>query len=154
MTSPDPIPDTPTPAKRPCLCRDLGLLLARVPFGLFFLLAGVGKIRGGIGNFVAHASGQVPSWLPANMGHAYLHALPFVEITTGLLAIIGLFTRAIGAIQALMLISFMIAAGIKPPAGPFHFNFVFVGIALMLALVGPGRLSIDALIFKPRRVKQ
>ena len=154
MTSPNPIPDAPAPAGRSCRCREVGLLLVRLPYGLFFLLAGLGKIRGGVGNFVSHASGMTPSWLPVSLGHAYLHALPFVELISGAMIIAGLFTRVIGVVQALMLISFMIAAGIKPPSGPFHYNFVFLGIALMLALVGPGKLSLDALLFKQKRVIQ
>ena len=47
-----------------------------------------------------------------------------------------------------MLTSFIIAAtGWKPLAGvgPFHTNFVFLGLAMCLMLLGPGRLSIDAL---------
>ena len=44
----------------PTISMSLGLLLARVPVGLFFLLAGIGKIRGGVENFVEHAMAR---WL-------------------------------------------------------------------------------------------
>ena len=91
--------------------------------------------------------GKVPSFVPQGFGSFYLHALPFVELLTGLMVIIGLLTRVAGVVQALLLISFMIAMGVKPAAGPFHYNFVFLGIALMLALIGPGGWSADQSLF-------
>jgi uncharacterized membrane protein YphA (DoxX/SURF4 family) len=129
---------------------NLGLLLVRLPFGLFFLLAGVSKIRGGISNFVEHAGKMTPAWLPQLLGSAYLHALPFAEILTGLMVMLGLLTRVAGVLQTLMLISIIIAlGGVKPVpnTGPFHFNAIYLGIALMLALVGPGAWSIDQALF-------
>jgi putative oxidoreductase len=140
---------TTTPARR-VVCStpvNLGLLLVRVPFGLFFLLAGFGKIRGGVGTFASAMIGKVPSFIPPSLGGAYLHALPFVELLTGLAVVVGLLTRVAGVLQALMLISFMMALGVKTNAGPFHYNFVYLGIALMLALVGPGEWSADRALF-------
>ena len=134
---------------------NLGLLLVRIPFGLFFFLAGVGKIRGGISNFASHAMGMVPSWMPPNLGSAYLRALPFAEIITGMMVILGLLTRVVGVVQTLMLTSFIIAlGGVKPVpnTGPFHYNVIYLGIALMLALIGPGAWSVDEALFGRKAV--
>jgi uncharacterized membrane protein YphA (DoxX/SURF4 family) len=121
--------------------------MVRVPFGLFFFLAGYGKIANGVDKFADQMIGHVPSYMPAWFGNAYLHALPFVELLTGAMIVLGAFTRVAAVLQTLLLISFMIAMGIKAPSGPFHYNFIFLGIALMLAFAGPGAWSIDQPLF-------
>lgn len=133
---------------------DLALLFARVPLGAFFLIAGLGKVQGGVGNFVRSASGMVPTYLPTAIGRGYLYAVPWAEIVVGVCLILGLFTRFTGLIVSLMLISFTIAAtGLRAAGGgPFHTNVVFLGIALCIMLLGPGRMSVDA--FMPRRRKK
>src|SRR4051812_37239164 len=88
---------------------DVGVLLARLPLGVLFLVLGYNKLRGGVGNFVSSASGAIPSFMPHALGNGYLYALPFAETIVGVCLILGLFTRAIGAVATLMLISFMIA---------------------------------------------
>ena len=135
------------------LTTSLGLLLARVPVALFFFLAGIHKLHGGLHAFVDGSAGAIPSYLPPAIGRAYLFALPFTEITVGVLLALGLLTRFIGLIASLMLISFMLAVtGFDPgkTGGPFHYNAVFLGITLLLALAGGGKLSVDAWAFKRR----
>src|SRR3954471_15729000 len=89
--------------------RNLGLLLVRIPFGYVFAHAGWMKISGGIGEFVSHSTPLLPQFMPPGLGSAYLHAVPLAELLSGLLVLVGCFTRPVGAIQALMLISFTIA---------------------------------------------
>ena len=132
----------------------LGLLLVRIPFGLFFFLAGYGKIAGGVDKFAGAMIGHVPSYMPVAFGNFYLHALPFVELLSGAMIVLGAFTRVAAILQALLLISFMMAMGIKAPSGPFHYNFVMLGIALMIALIGPGAWSIDQPLFCRKAVKE
>ena len=48
----------------------------------------------------------------------------------------------------------LMAMGIKAPSGPFHYNFVYLGIALMIAFVGPGAWSIDQPLFCRKAVKE
>ena len=133
---------------------DIGLLLARFPVGLLFFLAGVGKLKGGVGNFVEHADKAIPSFLPLALGVAYLHAVPFAEVLVGLSIMLGIFTRIAGLISSLMLISFMIAVTGIHPSGrePLQYNIVLLGISLCLMLVGPGRYSADAML--PERSKK
>jgi thiosulfate dehydrogenase (quinone) large subunit len=129
----------------------LGLLLARVPVGMFFLLAGVHKLQVGLHAFVGSTIGAVPSYIPAAIGRAYLFALPFAEITVGVLLVLGIATRLIGLIASLMLISFMMAiTGFDPmkTGGPFHYNAVFLGITLLLMFAGAGKFSGDAIVLK------
>ena len=126
----------------------LGLLLARLPLGLYFLLAGVGKIINvGVKNFVSEHLGLAKDIMPEALARAYLYAVPFAEVLVGLLVVIGFYTRPVAAVMALMLISFTIGTtGIAWNLGggpPFNSNLILLGMALLLALVGPGRYSID-----------
>src|SRR2546429_5684754 len=98
--------------------------------------------------------GHVPSYMPVAFGNFYLHALPFVELLSGAMIVLGAFTRVAAILQALLLTSFMMAMGIKAPSGPFHYNFVMLGIALMIALIGPGAWSIDQPLFCLKAVKE
>ena len=132
---------------------DAGLFVARVPLGLFFFRAGWMKLEMGLTKFVGMTSGTIPPWLGEGLGKAYLHALPFAELTVGLLVTLGLMTRVAATVMALMLLSFTIAVtGVFPKDGkPFDPNLIFMGLAIGLALAGPGRWSLDTLIFSNTR---
>src|SRR5262245_29335411 len=118
---------------------NLGLLFARVPLGLYFLLAGYAKIfKTGIANFVDFGMKNLPAFLPPTLGKAYLYALPFVECLVGLMVILGFFGRVGALIKALILISILMAMGVTDQGKPFHSNVILLGLALLLALVGPG----------------
>ena len=130
----------------------VGLLAMRIPFGLFMLLAGVGKISGGVGGFVEGASGMAPGWAPDFLITGYLYCVPFAEVLVGALLIAGLLTRSAGLASALMIFSFSVAlvnakgwdggfVGHGP--GPFSANAIYIGLCVLLALAGPGIYSID-----------
>ena len=131
---------------------DLGLLLLRLPIGVLFVFGGHMKVfKIGVGNFVAGSMEYVPSYLPPAVGKAYLYCVPWAELIVGICLLLGLMTRAIGLITALMLLSFMMAVtGWKDPqGGPFHLSIAYLCVALALMFLGPGRISVDA--FMPRR---
>src|SRR5436190_2903125 len=133
---------------------NIGLFLARIPLGAYFLLAGLHKITGGVSGFVSFASKNLPPWMPPALGKAYLYSLPFVELITGAMVILGIFTRFNAFIQSLILISILIAMGVYDKAGgPFHPNLVFLGLALMLAVVGGGDWSVDRMMGKKKSNK-
>ena len=130
----------------------LGMLLARVPMGAFFLLAGVEKLRHGAERFVHEQISNIPTQVPHDWGMAYLHALPFLEITVGTLLILGLITRLAGLAGALMVISFIVGAtGIRSASVPFQPNVIYLGVLLAVVLIGTGRFSVDAAIFGKRK---
>jgi uncharacterized membrane protein YphA (DoxX/SURF4 family) len=124
---------------------NLGLLLARIPLGGLFLMGGLMKIAGkdGVSGFVSSAMSNVPAFLPPALGKGYLYALPFVELITGAMVLLGIFTRINALVQALILISIIIAMGIQ---GPMISNVVLLGIALQFALVGGGDISVERVI--------
>jgi len=134
------------------------LLLLRLALGLYFLLAGWGKVvqefREGFGHFYNTSFKNLsPSWLPGFMGLPYGYALPWLEVIVGAMLIVGIFTRWVSAVMALMLISFTLAlviannhitAQASGPGGPFHPNYIMLSAVLILAVFGPGRISVDS----------
>ena len=133
----------------------LGLLLARVPLGAFFVLAGFAKFTapGGAAAFASQAAGAVPSWVPDQVGRYYLHAVPYAEVVVGASLVLGVAGRLGGLVASLMLASFMIAVtGVRSGGGPFQPNVIFLGVAVLVLLAGPGSLSMDRVMWgKPRR---
>jgi uncharacterized membrane protein YphA (DoxX/SURF4 family) len=128
----------------------LGLLLARLPMGAYFLLAGIHKLTatGGVQGFVNSQLGNVPSQVPQAWGQGYLHALPYAEIVVGSMLILGLFGRLAGFAGAAVVTTIIVGyTGIFSTTTPFHANVIYLGLLLMILLVGPGRMSLDGLIF-------
>jgi len=129
---------------------NLVLFLNRCCLGLYFLLAGIAKLRLGVGAFYKGSFSSLrPVWLPDWFALPYGHALPFVEVLVGAALVLGLYGRAAAALAALALASFTIAlyengAFIPKSGGPFHYNVIFLTLALLLAVMGPGSLSVDA----------
>jgi uncharacterized membrane protein YphA (DoxX/SURF4 family) len=112
------------------------------------------SVKGGVEAFVNHASTLIPSWVPSNFGQMYLKSLPYLEIVLGGLLILGALTRLVSALLVLMLISFSIALGGvsgEKLGLPFHPNVIYLGLAAALVFCGGGRLSVDGLLFGPRR---
>jgi uncharacterized membrane protein YphA (DoxX/SURF4 family) len=137
--------------------QSLGLLLARVPLGAVLVLAGYMKFHMvGLNRFVDEHLSQVPSYMPSGFGNIYLHAVPFAELGFGVLLIVGMLTRLSGLLAALMLVSFgMIQAGgqgfinLNPEDASklFQSPTVYATFALIAFLVGPGRFSVDSLLW-------
>jgi len=142
---------TTTTVNRCSTSASLGLLLARIPLGAYFIVASVGKLHMGIDKFAQAHLPDAPKYLPEDLARRYLTALPWVELSVGILVIIGLLTRVSAGVMTLLLISFMMALGVTMPGLPFHPNLVFLGTALAIMLCGPGWMSLDGLIFRPRR---
>jgi uncharacterized membrane protein YphA (DoxX/SURF4 family) len=129
----------------------LGLLAARVPMGIFFLVLGYWKLQAGVSLFVANNLSAVPQPVPREWGFHYLQGVPYAEVTVGAMLILGLLTRLAGFVGAAMVVTFMIGTHLYKADGlPFHPNFIYVGILLTIFLVGPGRISLDRLFFKKR----
>lgn len=129
---------------------NLVLLLNRCSLGLYFFLAGMAKLGRGVGKFYKEGFAPMkPIWLPDWFALPYGHALPFVEVLLGAALVLGLYGRAAAALASLALASFTIAiyeAGLFIPerGGPFHYNVIFLTLAMLLAVLGPGSLSVDA----------
>jgi uncharacterized membrane protein YphA (DoxX/SURF4 family) len=147
---------TTTTIIHPSTPASVGLLLARVPLGLYFIMAAIAKFRGGVAGFVSSQMETAKRFMSESLAHQYLNALPYVELVLGIFLVVGLLTRFTAGVMAVLMVSFTIALGADAALGrtlqmPFHPNFVYIGTALAIMLCGPGWISVDGMLFSPRR---
>lgn len=128
------------------------IFLSRLSLGLYLALAGYAKLFNmGVSNFYQQGFLKLkPAWLPELIAMPYGYAIPWLEFGVGLLLAVGLFGRTAAAITGLMILSFTIAlvqfhGTLKPGQEPFTPNLIYVCMAGMLFLTGPGKFSVDAL---------
>lgn len=121
----------------------LGLLLLRVLSGVFMLTHGVGKL----GALLGPGPIQFPD--PIGLGAATSLVLAvFAEFLCSILLILGLGTR-LAAIP--LLITMLVAGLIVHAADPFagkELALLYAVAFAAIALLGPGRYSIDNLLVK------
>ena len=133
---------------------DIGLLLARIPLGVLFVIAGCNKFigDGGISRFAADSANLVPGWVQKveyskPVMHYYLLSLPFLEVVGGLLIVLGLLTRLGGFIVSTLLVSIILATGSFRTHNVPHANIVYLSLALLFFFAGGGRISLDGLFW-------
>jgi putative oxidoreductase len=135
------------------LARDMALLAARVGLAWIFIYNGGGKLFGLFGGGGVHAAsaffGQV----------AHLHPAEFFTVVAGITEFFGGLAVGLGIfgrIAAIGLAGDMIVAmatvtwgnGIvsNAPGGGYQLNLVLIALALVVAVLGTGRLSLDVAI--------
>lgn len=125
---------------------DLGLLLLRVFAGLALALAhGMGKMPPS-GGFVTRV-GELG--FPAPVVFAWLAGL--AEFGGGLLLALGFFTRASALFIAGNFLLITVVAHAGDSFGDREKPALFLAIALLYLLAGPGRYSLDYRFFERRR---
>ena len=130
----------------------IGLFIGRVAIGVCFVVHGLGKLGlVGTGNMQGFVDWLESLGVPMAPIQARMAMLS--EITGGSLLALGLFTRP----ACLLLIFTMIVAGRighkgagylitnNPPGAEYTINLAVV--CFMFLLIGPGVLSLDALLF-------
>ncbi|WP_307893674.1 DoxX family protein [Bacillus swezeyi] len=131
---------------------EIGALILRLVTGLTFLLHGISKFQGGIENTVGFFSNiGIPGFL------AYVVAI--IELAGGALMILGLGTRIIGVLFALVMIGAIftvkLSAGFMGTDGGagYEFDLTLLAMSVYLALNGSGLLSLDSL-FRANRQEE
>ena len=123
----------------------IGLLVLRVWFGGVLALShGFGKVRN-LGAFSENLANTVP--LPWLLGPA----AALSELVGGLLLAVGLLARPAAAF---VLTTMLVAAFHVHAADPFikkEFALAYGVAALVVLIAGPGRLSLDQLLFARKR---
>jgi putative oxidoreductase len=130
-----------TPAAVDTQAGHVGLLVLRVFAGLALAFGhGLGKIPPSEG-FVGMVGGM---GMPAPEVAAWLAAL--AEFVGGLLLALGLLTRPVALVVAIHFAVVVVLAHAGDPFGRRELPLMFLAVALLYLLAGPGRYSADAAI--------
>ena len=131
--------------------RDIGYALMRITYGVIFLFYGIGKFMGGLANFVGGMNQQFSGKLPAYMVMPFAYVLPFGELISGALILLGLFTRAGLIISGLLLIGLTFGLVMLGRADGVAHNLIYVlANFVLLWFCDLNRLSLDRL-FEPKQ---
>ncbi|WP_071460715.1 DoxX family protein [Bacillus massilinigeriensis] len=125
---------------------EIGALVLRVTLGIIFFFHGLAKFQGGIEN--------IAGWfdsigLPGPMAYA----VAGVELIGGIALILGLGTKAVSGLFALLMLGatlkVKLSAGLlgNGEAAGYELDLALFAIAIFLVINGSKLLSIDSLIF-------
>ena len=127
--------------------RNIAYALTRITYGVIFLFYGIGKIRGGVSNFVGGMNQQFSGKLPAAMVMPFAYFIPFAETISGALILLGLFTRIGLTLSGLLLMGLTFGVVILGQAPTVAHNLQYVLLNfLLLWLVDLNRYSVDGLL--------
>ena len=129
--------------------REIGYALLRATMGVIFLFYGVAKLRLGVSNFVGGMNQNFSGKLPAFMVMPFAYAIPFAELISGVLILLGLFTRTGLIICGLLLIGLTFGLVIlgQAPNVAHNLQYALVNFAL-LWFIDLNRYSIDSLLHR------
>lgn len=136
----------------PAPVRDIVLLLARVALGVIFIAHGWQKLRTNTVEGTAQFFDQAGVPLPTVS--AWFATL--VELVGGAMLIVGLAVPVVGLLLAIDMLGayLFVHAGngiFVTPDGGYEFVLALGALSLVLAAVGPGKLSLDHLLVGRRR---
>ena len=128
------------------LKNEIGALILRVTLGAIFLIHGVVKFQGGIENTVG--------WFESlGLPGVTAYGIALLEIIGGILLIVGLATRLVSALFAILMIGATIKVklaigflGNGQMAG-YELDLAFLAIAVYLVISGSKLFSLSKLIF-------
>jgi putative oxidoreductase len=127
------------------LHRDLGTLLLRLVFGGLFIYIGYGKIE--------HYDQYLPMFKDyTGLGIKMSYNLViFAEFFCGILVTIGLFTR-LAVIPILITMIVVIFVALKDKGfNDKQLPFLYLILSLVIFVLGSGKYSVDALLFKRKK---
>jgi thiosulfate dehydrogenase [quinone] large subunit len=131
---------------------DIGLAhgLARLALGLNILAHGLSRI-GDIPGFAASIEKMfAATWLPAAAVAITAYSIPPIELTVGVLLVLGLFLRPALVIGALLLCQLTFGSALTQQWDIAGIQLVYVAIyTVLLATSGFNQYSIDRLFRKP-----
>lgn len=126
---------------RPLWNQDLAGLFVRVPLGGYFFLIGQHTLSD-MDSFVANVKRM--GVLPDQLATLYAVLLPYLEVSIGILLMVGMWTTLAAILSTVLLFSFIFATGIFPfTPTVFNKDFILAGAALSLLASGAGAISID-----------
>jgi thiosulfate dehydrogenase [quinone] large subunit len=111
-----------------------GVAISRWALGLLFFYGGLSKIMGGLGNFV---NGYIvplfsKTFLPSILVTSYGYVLPYVELTLGILLIVGIYRNAVLFLAGLTLFSLTFGQMLLQQHGVVANNFIYIFFTAIL----------------------
>jgi putative oxidoreductase len=130
---------------------DLGLLIIRLVIGILFIGHGAQKLFGWFGGYGLKGTGGWFDSIGMKPGVTMALLAGLAEFLGGILLAVGLFTP----LAALMIAGTMLMAIVKVHApngfwstsNGYEYNLTLIAVAVGLALIGPGKYAIDAILF-------
>ncbi len=131
----------------------IGLTALRIILGVVFIAHGAQKFAQGIPNVTQGFAGMgVP------LAEVAAPVVAGLELVGGVLLVAGVATRVVGLLLAVdMVVAGLLAhatAGFFAQDGGFEYVLVLAVASLAVALTGPGRFSVDALVLRSSRRKR
>ncbi len=124
--------------------RALAYALLRITLGVVFSFYGFNKLQGGPGNFATGLQERFAEQLPGLLVAPFAWVLPFIEVTVGLLLIVGLFTPGALLVSGVLMIALVFGAVMEPSPPTVANNLLFAVIVfLLLFLLEYNRYSLD-----------
>ena len=128
---------------------EIGALVLRVVLGITFFIHGLAKFQGGIENTVGwFASIGLPGVLA--------YAVASIELVGGILLIIGLGSRVVSAILAVLMIGATLKVklaigflGNGQMAG-YELDLALLAMAVFIAMNGSKMFAVDQIVFKQK----
>lgn len=128
----------------------IGLLVARLVFGLLMAAHGAQKMFGWFGGYGLKATGEFFAQIGFRQGRMFAAMAALTEIASGLLIALGLF----GPVGPALMLSVMIVAaitvhwehGLFAMTNGIEVPLLYGTVGLGLALIGFGPYSLDALL--------
>lgn len=132
----------------------LALLVLRIVAGAVFAMHGSQKLF----EFTLAGTTEAFAGIGAPFPEITAPLVAVVEFAGGLLLIIGLLARPVAVMLAIdMAVAIALVhlqAGFWVDAGGYEFVAILGTAALAIAIAGPGRASVDAAVFRGRRLRR
>ncbi|MCM3790922.1 DoxX family protein [Domibacillus sp. 8LH] len=129
---------------------DAGLLIIRLVIGLAFVGHGAQKLFGSFGGYGLKGTGGWFDSIGMKPGYAMALIAGLSEFVGGALFALGLLTPLAGVLIALTMVVAIVKVhgpnGFWSTQNGYEYNLVLLAVAIGIALTGPGRYALDALL--------